>query len=158
MQTKRSVTTTQIKKIIESQNYRCALTNRPLTPETASLDHKQPISRGGTHEVANLWVVDTLSTLPREASPSRNSCRLPRCRESPRRNHHPNRVSTQPKPPLRGRADASDAPHELLGTPDPVPQHRAVGTAARLVTVCLFCPTPSSLAKGLHYDHHFPAD
>jgi len=58
MQTKRSVTTTQIKKIIESQNYRCALTNRPLTPETASLDHKQPISRGGTHEVANLWVVE----------------------------------------------------------------------------------------------------
>lgn len=58
MKTKRSVTTTQIKKIIESQNYRCALTNRPLTPETASLDHKQPISRGGTHEVANLWVVE----------------------------------------------------------------------------------------------------
>jgi 5-methylcytosine-specific restriction endonuclease McrA len=58
MQTKRSVTTTQIKKLIESQNYRCALTNRPLTPETASLDHKQPISRGGTHEVANLWVVE----------------------------------------------------------------------------------------------------
>jgi hypothetical protein len=58
MQTKRSVTTTQIKKLIESQNYRCALTNRLLTPETASLDHKQPISRGGTHEVANLWVVE----------------------------------------------------------------------------------------------------
>lgn len=58
MQTKRSVTTTQIKQLIESQNYRCALTNRPLTPETASLDHKQPISRGGTHEVANLWVVE----------------------------------------------------------------------------------------------------
>ncbi|HBJ38539.1 MAG TPA: hypothetical protein DDZ51_28050 [Planctomycetaceae bacterium] len=58
METKRSVTTTQIKKIIESQDYRCALTNRMLTPETASLDHKQPISRGGTHEVANLWVVE----------------------------------------------------------------------------------------------------
>lgn len=58
MQTKRSVTTSQIKKLIESQNYRCALTNRKLTPETASLDHKQPISRGGTHEVANLWVVE----------------------------------------------------------------------------------------------------
>ncbi len=58
MQTKRSVTTSQIKKLIESQNYRCALTNRQLTPETASLDHKQPISRGGTHEVGNLWVVE----------------------------------------------------------------------------------------------------
>ena len=34
----------------------------------------------------------------------------------------------------------------------------AAGTAARLDTVCLFCPTPSSLAKGLHYDHHCPAD
>jgi hypothetical protein len=58
MQAKRSVTTSQIKVLIESQNYRCALTNRKLTPETASLDHKQPISRGGTHEVANLWVVE----------------------------------------------------------------------------------------------------
>jgi hypothetical protein len=58
MQAKRSVTTSQIKELIESQNYRCALTNRKLTPETASLDHKQPISRGGTHEVANLWVIE----------------------------------------------------------------------------------------------------
>ncbi len=60
MQTNRRVTTSQIKNIIESQNYRCALSNRELTPETASLDHKQPISRGGTHEIANLWVVEHL--------------------------------------------------------------------------------------------------
>ncbi len=60
MQTNRKVTTSQIKKLIESQSYRCALSNRELTPETASLDHKQPISRGGTHEIANLWVVSHL--------------------------------------------------------------------------------------------------
>ncbi len=38
--------------------------------------------------------------------------------------------------------------------PQKPPRSWAAGTAARLDTVCLFCPTPSSLAKGLHYDHH----
>jgi len=42
--------------------------------------------------------------------------------------------------------------------PQKPPRSWAAGTAARLDTVCLFCPTPSSLAKGLHYDHHCPAD
>ena len=42
--------------------------------------------------------------------------------------------------------------------PQKPPRSWAAGTAARLVTVCLFCPTPSSLAKGLHYDHHSIAD
>jgi hypothetical protein len=42
--------------------------------------------------------------------------------------------------------------------PQKPPRSWAAGTAARLVTVCLFCPTLSSLAKGLHYDHHSIAD
>jgi CRISPR/Cas system Type II protein with McrA/HNH and RuvC-like nuclease domain len=45
-------------KLIEQQNYRCALSGRPLTPETASLDHIVPLSRGGKHDISNLWIVD----------------------------------------------------------------------------------------------------
>jgi 5-methylcytosine-specific restriction endonuclease McrA len=44
--------------MIETQGFRCALSGRQLTPETASLDHIVPLSRGGTHDRSNLWVVD----------------------------------------------------------------------------------------------------
>ena len=44
-------------KLIESQDYRCALTGRELTPETAALDHKQPRADGGENEPDNLWWV-----------------------------------------------------------------------------------------------------
>lgn len=43
--------------MLDAQQYRCALTGRDLTPETASLDHKQPIARGGEHAIHNLWIV-----------------------------------------------------------------------------------------------------
>jgi 5-methylcytosine-specific restriction endonuclease McrA len=52
------VTARQILDLIEKQDYRCAITGRLLTPETASLDHIVPISRGGEHTLDNLWVVD----------------------------------------------------------------------------------------------------
>lgn len=44
--------------LVEEQNYRCALSGRELTPETASIDHVVPIARGGEHNLENLWVVD----------------------------------------------------------------------------------------------------
>ena len=64
---------------------------------------------------------------------------------------------------------ANSGPHNASATmalaspkrwvlPQKPPRSWVAGTAARLVTVCLFCPTPSSLAKGLHYDHHSIAD
>jgi hypothetical protein len=43
--------------LIENQGYRCAMTGRQLTPETASLDHKVPLSRGGVHAIENIWIV-----------------------------------------------------------------------------------------------------
>ncbi len=43
--------------IIEQQDFRCALTGRDLTPDTASIDHRQPLSRGGEHCVTNVQVV-----------------------------------------------------------------------------------------------------
>ena len=43
--------------LIESQGYCCALTGRQLTPETASIDHKVPLGRGGVHAIENIWIV-----------------------------------------------------------------------------------------------------
>ena len=44
--------------LIEKQQYRCALSGRKLTPETASLDHVVPLSRGGKHDISNLQVLE----------------------------------------------------------------------------------------------------
>lgn len=57
MPTKPTVTAKMIMELIESQGFRCALSNRQLTPENASLDHVIPLSRGGTHDIENLCVV-----------------------------------------------------------------------------------------------------
>jgi 5-methylcytosine-specific restriction endonuclease McrA len=52
-----SVKWSEIKQLVESQEYRCALTGLPLTPATASLDHVIPLSRGGEHIIANAQVI-----------------------------------------------------------------------------------------------------
>ena len=58
MQKKPSVTPKQIMTLIESQQYRCALSGRELTPGTASLDHALPLSRGGLHDISNVQVIE----------------------------------------------------------------------------------------------------
>ncbi|OHB60856.1 MAG: hypothetical protein A2Y12_10125 [Planctomycetes bacterium GWF2_42_9] len=54
----KSITGSQILKILEDQKYRCALSGRLLTPQTASVDHIIPLSKNGTHDISNIWVVD----------------------------------------------------------------------------------------------------
>lgn len=56
----RPVTAKQILEMIRSQHHRCAISGRELTPETASLDHIHPLSRGGSHEPSNLCIVEHL--------------------------------------------------------------------------------------------------
>jgi len=58
MPTNSTVTQKMILDLLEKQEYRCALSGRELTPETASLDHILPLSRGGKHDISNVWIVD----------------------------------------------------------------------------------------------------
>jgi hypothetical protein len=49
---------TEIAKLVESQEYRCALSGMELDPATAQLDHKYPVTLGGDHSIGNLQVVN----------------------------------------------------------------------------------------------------
>ena len=51
------VTTGNVLRLLERQQYRCALTGRQLTPDTASLDHVVPVRCGGKHLVENTQVL-----------------------------------------------------------------------------------------------------
>lgn len=51
------ITAKALLRLIESQGYACALSGLPLTPETAAIDHKIPVSRGGAHDISNLQVL-----------------------------------------------------------------------------------------------------
>lgn len=46
-----------LKRLLEIQGYCCALTGVRLQPQDAELDHKIPLSRGGTNNLSNLqWI------------------------------------------------------------------------------------------------------
>ena len=51
------VSTTNVLRLLEQQEYRCALTGRNLTPQTAALDHIVPIRCGGKHVIENAQVL-----------------------------------------------------------------------------------------------------
>ena len=57
MKSSTKVTPTVALRILEQQQYRCALTGRELAPETAVLDHIVPLARGGAHAASNIWVL-----------------------------------------------------------------------------------------------------
>lgn len=52
-----SVTTKKLRSLVESQDYRCALSGVDLEPRDASLDHIVPVSCGGSHDMDNVQVV-----------------------------------------------------------------------------------------------------
>lgn len=53
-----AVTAKAVMTLVERQDFRCAISGRELTPQTASLDHITPLARGGEHGITNVWVVD----------------------------------------------------------------------------------------------------
>lgn len=56
-QDKFPATKKRLYELLEAQEYRCALSGVSLSPSTASLDHKTPVSDGGTSDMDNLWFV-----------------------------------------------------------------------------------------------------
>jgi 5-methylcytosine-specific restriction endonuclease McrA len=48
----------EVYRLLQYQGFRCALTNRRLTPKSAALDHIHPVSRGGEHQIENAQVLD----------------------------------------------------------------------------------------------------
>jgi CRISPR/Cas system Type II protein with McrA/HNH and RuvC-like nuclease domain len=51
------ITAVQLLAKLESQQMRCALTGRELSPEFAAPDHIVPLSRGGKNVIANIQIV-----------------------------------------------------------------------------------------------------
>jgi 5-methylcytosine-specific restriction endonuclease McrA len=52
-----TIKASELLAILKRQNYRCAASGRPLTPQTASIDHKVAVARGGEHGIDNLWIL-----------------------------------------------------------------------------------------------------
>lgn len=48
----------ELREMVNNQNFMCCLSGRKLTPETASVDHIVPLARGGQHNASNLCIVD----------------------------------------------------------------------------------------------------
>jgi hypothetical protein len=49
---------------LKQQNYRCALSGWELTPDTAQIDHKDPVSKGGKTEISNLqWLHEKINRM-----------------------------------------------------------------------------------------------
>ncbi len=51
------ITTAKLRAMLEKQGYRCALTDRELTPKVASVDHMMPVSRGGPNTIDNICIL-----------------------------------------------------------------------------------------------------
>lgn len=50
-------TASDLRKLVERQHYKCAMSGRVLTPETAACDHVVPLKNGGTHAIDNLQIL-----------------------------------------------------------------------------------------------------
>lgn len=47
----------KLMKLLQQQDFRCALSGVQLTPDVAVIDHKTPVSKGGGNEIENLqWL------------------------------------------------------------------------------------------------------
>jgi len=47
----------EILKLLEKQEYKCALSGRELTPDNSELDHIIPVTTGGSNAIENIQIV-----------------------------------------------------------------------------------------------------
>lgn len=66
--------------LLERQGFRCALTGRSLTPDTAALDHIVPVRCGGEHVLENTQVLH--KEVNRAKGPLTNAEFIDLCREA----------------------------------------------------------------------------
>jgi len=66
------VTAVQLKRLIETQDFRCAASGELIEPSTATLDHKIPVTNGGTNDIDNLqWLHAEVNRMKGTLSPDR---------------------------------------------------------------------------------------
>lgn len=80
----------EILQLLEKQKFRCALTGRKLTPDTATLDHILPVCREGPHTIENAQVI--LKEVNRAKGTMTNEEFVDLCRAVTR---HANRASSR---------------------------------------------------------------
>jgi hypothetical protein len=61
MDNNESIGIKDLRAMLESQCYRCALTGEVLTPDNCALDHIIPLCRGGTHTKDNVQLVTAVA-------------------------------------------------------------------------------------------------
>lgn len=54
----KTVNVPQVLKLLETQDRRCALSGRELSPASTALDHILPVSRGGQHNIRNAQLLN----------------------------------------------------------------------------------------------------
>lgn len=57
----------ELRHLLEEQNYRCAYSGRSLTPESATVDHRVPLSRGGSNTIGNIAIVQGMVNLAKSS-------------------------------------------------------------------------------------------
>ena len=110
---KNNITATEVIDLVQRQGYLCAISGRKLTPETASLDHIIPFSRGGEHSLGNVWVVDhqvniAKGTMSLEEFVAMSAVGVGTVSEETIRRHsrEPTAEDSKPQPRLRDRLRA----------------------------------------------------
>jgi 5-methylcytosine-specific restriction endonuclease McrA len=53
----KKITAASLRRLLEKQGFRCNLTGRELTPDTAAADHIKPLSNGGKNEMSNMQIL-----------------------------------------------------------------------------------------------------
>lgn len=63
------ITALGLREMLDKQAFKCAMSGRELTPQTASIDHIVPVARGGLNVMENVHVVHSEVNQAKRAMP-----------------------------------------------------------------------------------------